>query len=476
MHHCSQQQSHPADYPSPGTDVPLLHQVVHDYVGSFVTLCNEEGRTLQPFIMREFEKFIECQDFNVGYAEVLCPDCGDRRAVPFSCKGRAWCPHCLVRRMCDRGAFLTDNVFGDTPVRHFTLSFPPPLRYLLLYDHSLVTELLHSFMDALFRHLRWKAKKVLGLSSVAHAYPGAVTVIQRCSGNLGSNCHFHTLGTDGVFVCETPDGPVSFRELPPPTDEEIAAIATEVCCRARDILKRRGLWEDIVEDGRQDSVDAGESTQSHSPTIHGFLSMGPQRGRREVRYFGRATRREDEPTVTGQIGYSFDLYGRRAVTRGDRKELEELAKYILSPPITDEQLSRGPDGRVVLDLKRSRRDGTKQVVFEPLEFLDKLAALVPRPRANTVRFHGVYASNARLRDQALPKQVRPRGETGSRDPLDGSRRLTWAELLARTYSEDLFRCPRCHSRARVVIWIVDRHGEKTLLREVTPPDPPTDAD
>jgi hypothetical protein len=34
-------------------------------------------------------------------------------------------------------------------------------------------------------------------------------------------------------------------------------------------------------------------------------------------------------------------------------------------------------------------DGTTQIVFEPLEFLEKLAALVPRPRIHLTRFHGV---------------------------------------------------------------------------------------
>lgn len=33
------------------------------------------------------------------------------------------------------------------------------------------------------------------------------------------------------------------------------------------------------------------------------------------------------------------------------------------------------------------------MVFEPLDFISKLAALVPVPGANLIRFHGVFASN-----------------------------------------------------------------------------------
>ena len=40
-----------------------------------------------------------------------------------------------------------------------------------------------------------------------------------------------------------------------------------------------------------------------------------------------------------------------------------------------------------------RRDGTTRVVFDPLDFVARLAALVPRSRLNLTRFHGGFASN-----------------------------------------------------------------------------------
>ena len=38
------------------------------------------------------------------------------------------------------------------------------------------------------------------------------------------------------------------------------------------------------------------------------------------------------------------------------------------------------------ELKTPYRDGTTHVIFEPLEFIARLAALVPRPRVNLTRF------------------------------------------------------------------------------------------
>jgi hypothetical protein len=43
------------------------------------------------------------------------------------------------------------------------------------------------------------------------------------------------------------------------------------------------------------------------------------------------------------------------------------------------------------ELKTPYRDGTTHVIFEPVDFIAKPAALVPKPRVNLTRFHGVFA-------------------------------------------------------------------------------------
>jgi hypothetical protein len=54
------------------------------------------------------------------------------------------------------------------------------------------------------------------------------------------------------------------------------------------------------------------------------------------------------------------------------------------------------DGRIRYTLKTPYRDGTTHVLFEPLDFLARLAALVPNPKVNLTRYHGVFAPNHRL--------------------------------------------------------------------------------
>ena len=53
-------------------------------------------------------------------------------------------------------------------------------------------------------------------------------------------------------------------------------------------------------------------------------------------------------------------------------------------------------------LKTPYRDGTTHVIFEPLDFIARLAALVPKPRVNLARFHRVFAPNSKHRAVVTP--------------------------------------------------------------------------
>ncbi len=64
------------------------------------------------------------------------------------------------------------------------------------------------------------------------------------------------------------------------------------------------------------------------------------------------------------------------------------------PPVSLEYLSVDGDGLVVYELKHTFSDGTTHVLFEPQDFIARLAALVPRPRAHLIRYHGLFAPNA----------------------------------------------------------------------------------
>jgi hypothetical protein len=100
-------------------------------------------------------------------------------------------------------------------------------------------------------------------------------------------------------------------------------------------------------------------------------------------------------------------------------------------------LSLTPNGNVHYQLKTPYRDGTTHVIFEPLDFIARLAALVPKPRVNLPRFHGVFAPNSTYRARVTPAK-RGRGDrhATTADPEErtaAERRvaMTWAQRLKR---------------------------------------------
>ena len=75
--------------------------------------------------------------------------------------------------------------------------------------------------------------------------------------------------------------------------------------------------------------------------------------------------------------------------------------------LANERVQTKVAGQVVLKLKTPWRDGTTHLVISPLKFMQRLAALVPRPRLHLTRFHGVLAPNAKLRAQVVPQEPEP---------------------------------------------------------------------
>jgi hypothetical protein len=376
--------------------------------------------------------------------------------------------------MSEGANFLVDRVLGDVPVRHWVLSLPHPLRYLLAYDKALCTEVLGAFLDSVFGWLRRKAKTKLGLSSVRLAHPGAVTVVQRCSSHLALNVHFHTLATDGVFVVEE-GGSVRFCPLPAPSDEEVTEVAWKTCQRVRALLIRRGLWEEDTNELGEDPLAESDPglAQLYQASVRGVLSLGPRAGERTVRFFGEAA---SEDSGVRRVSGGFNLHARQSIGAGDRVGLERLCRYLLRPPLAQKRLRILPDGSVYLGLKRAWGDGTKGFQFEPVEFLARLAALVPQPRGHTTRFHGVFASNARLRNLVVPDvpqeeavKVEPdtgRGNGDWKSTRNQAGRLSWAQLMKRVFDVDVLKCPRCGDGMQRIAFVTAWATIQKILRSI----------
>jgi hypothetical protein len=98
----------------------------------------------------------------------------------------------------------------------------------------------------------------------------------------------------------------------------------------------------------------------------------------------------------------FSLHAGVAARAGERRKLERLCRYVSRPAVAEKRLSLTPNGNVRYQLKTPYRDGTTRVIFEPLDFIARLAALIPKPRVNLTRFHGVFTPNSKRRARVTP--------------------------------------------------------------------------
>src|SRR5262245_34553409 len=89
--------------------------------------------------------------------------------------------------------------------------------------------------------------------------------------------------------------------------------------------------------------------------------------------------------------------------------------------------------------------------------MERLAALVPRPRLHLIRFHGVLAPNAKLRSKIVPAPAPPATESPSEDAhgQGAPARMSWARLLKRVFDVDVEHCPNCGGALKIIAAIDD---------------------
>jgi hypothetical protein len=245
----------------------VLHQVIAEHLEPFLRAVAEagDGAGLPQFVEREFREFLLCGVFEAGVARFLCEGCGLDHLLPFSCKGRAWCPSCGGRRMTERAAHLVDAVLPWVPVRQWVLTMPYRLRYQMAWNHGLSRAVLRVYTRALRDVYRRDART----RGIVGGQTGMVTAVQRAGGALNVNVHFHTLVLDGVFT-EDSEGALAFHPAPGPSDAEVAAALATIRQRVQRLLVRHGL------ESADEATGPADRLVDESPVLAGIVGASVQ--------------------------------------------------------------------------------------------------------------------------------------------------------------------------------------------------------
>ena len=362
--------------------------------------------------------------------------------------------------MADSAALLVDDILPHQPMRQWVLSVPFPLRFLFASNPKAMTGVLGIVFRSISTHLTQKA----GLKKPM-AQTGAVTLIQYFGGALNLNIHFHMIFLDGVYSGDSNGLPMCFRQVKAPSGIELTKLTQTIATRVGRYLERQGLLE---RDSGQSYLtsealgcdDETAMNQLLGSSITYRIAVGPHQGRK-VMTLQTLPDVDDELFTTRVANVAgFSLHAGVAAKANDRAKLERLCRYITRPAVSSKRLSITRNGSVRYELKTPWRNGTTHVIFEPLDFISRLVSLVPKPRVNLTRFHGVFAPNSKYRAMVTPARRGKRKKCHSviepdQTPAEKRASMAWAKRLKRVFNIDVETCSECGGDVSIIACIED---------------------
>ena len=111
--------------------------------------------------------------------------------------------------------------------------------------------------------------------------------------------------------------------------------------------------------------------------------------------------------------------------------------------------------------------------------ISRLVALVPKPRVNLTRFHGVFAPNSKHRAQVTParrgKVKKPRSLDENQTSAEKLASMTWAKRLKRVFNIDIETCNKCGGDVKIIASIEDPVVIRKILAHLDEKVTPTGA-
>ncbi len=334
------------------------------------------------------------------------------------------------------------NVIPEVPVRQWVITFPFNLRYLFAYNKKALSKTLEISTRVINRFYKKRCKD----QGVINPKTGSVTLIQRFGGSLNLNIHFHVLYPDGVF---DEQGEFYMTELPSDLDiEEAVDLINKRVMRA---LKRMGVIEDY-------HVSSSDELCTEFPGMAESISSSIQRRSNQgnkILEIGKHFNTAWTPKGGRLCSYKdgFSLHAKVLIAARDRAGLEHLCRYVARPAVSNDRLSLDERGNIIYKLKRAYDNGTTHLKFSPAEFIEKLIALVPPPRANLTRYHGVLGPHSKLRKKVVIKLKKEKKEKNKEKKKSRSR-MSWAKLLKRVFSFEVEKC-KCGGKLKIISSILE---------------------
>ena len=385
---------------------------------------------LRPVIPEVVGKFMGCGDYSRGFARVRCDHCTTEYLLPFSCKGRWFCPSCHQKKVQLFGSLITETILAPIPHRHITIGIPKMLRPYFRFHRGLIKELCRIAQSCILDFQRTALNLPEGVG-------GAVMAIHTFGEYLDFHPHLHALVADGLF---TRSG--MFHVMP-----ELSLAPLEELFRARVIsfLVKKEL-------------------------------LLPERAR----------------MLLGWRHSGFNIHRSRRIAPSSREDLERLAQYIIRNPFSLDKMHPNATGESIIyrsGLNPKIRRNFQ--VFEPCDFIAAITQHIPDKSFQLVRYYGWYSN--KMRGQRLKQDAQKEAEResaegespalGTPEVIDVSgfvsrRRPSrkWRDLIQKVWEADPLLCPTCHEPMRIIALIDEAEIIERILRHLGLWEEPVDLD
>jgi hypothetical protein len=364
----------------------------------------------RPVIHEVIYKYLDCGDLHQGFARVWCSACRLEFLLPYSCKGRYFCPSCHQKRAIAFAERVETELLEKVPHSQYVVTVPKMLRVYFKHQRKLLGLLSQCFYASLQEFFR-------AASGDHDALPGVILSIQTYGRDpVSFHPHLHCLASDGCFSRDGSFQPIFWAD-------------TEKMMR----LFRHKLFQALL------------AKEIITTRIVDLLLSWQHPG--------------------------FSVFRGEPVEPHDRAARERLVRYLLHPAFALDRLHYDPDTATVTyhPAKGSDQDAKSDspTISSALDWLAAVVTHIPDKGQQLLRYYGHYsnvrqAQKKRAGVAAQGLQTTPQAPEQD-DEFRKQCRRNWARLIKKIYEVDPLICPRCRGLMRIISFIENPPVIKKIL-------------
>ena len=350
-------------------------------------------------ILWNVTKMLRCRN-GWGHQIYRCPECNSEKKVPHTCKSR-FCSSC-GKAHADRWSETALTHILDVEYKHLYFTIPQEIRIWFLYNRKVMTDVLFTAVKtALLKYAEKRGFK-----------PGIIMVLHTFGAAIGWNTHVHIIITAGGLSLDKKtwikENVIPHKVIKPMYRYNFLTLMSEKFKEGKLIVPKKYAH-----------IKTPETLESWFTQFHKknwFVGLGK-------------TLREADPKI------------------------KYVARYTRRPVIAESRI-KNFDGKTVTFEYHDKALNEKMIKTYPVQlFIKELVQHIPDPNIRIIRNCGIFANRVKTelikKARIALKQPKPKKHS----------RLSWREMIIKTFGIDPLACPKCGSEMLLTDWTIVKSSD-----------------